>query len=335
MTGEGRALRHGHGGLHVHVVSGPADRRRLWVAFGLIVAFMAVEVIAGLLAHSLALLSDAGHMLTDAGALGLSLVAIRLAARPPRGGLTFGLRRAEVLSALLNGITLLALGAVIVLEAARRLLSPQPVEARTVLVVAIAGAVVNVVAAWQLAKAERRSLNLEGSLQHILTDLYAFIGTAVAAVVILLTGFIRADALASLLVAGLMLRAAYGLLTAAVRVLLEAAPAGMVPAEIAEAVLEHPSVANVHDLHVWEITSGFPALAAHVLVRPGDDCHAVRRDLERMLDQRFGIGHTTMQVDHVQEPQLLTVMPAARPPGPGSAAPRRPRRRRSSPSPDS
>ena len=324
-----------HGHHHLHVATGSTDRRRLWAALGLILGFMAAEVVAGVVAHSLALLSDAGHMLTDAGALGLSLVASRLAARPPRGGLTFGLRRAEILSALLNGVTLLVLGVVIVFEAGHRLLSPAPVDARTVLVVAVVGAGVNVVAAWQLAKAEHRSLNLEGSLQHVLTDLYAFIGTAVAAVVILLTGFVRADALASVLVAGLMLRSAYGLLVAAGRVLLEAAPVGVVPAEIAEAVLEHPSVANVHDLHVWEITSGFPALAAHVLVRPGDDCHAVRRDLERMLDERFGIDHTTMQVDHVQEQQLLTVMPAGHPPGPGSGAQPRPRKRRSSPSRDS
>lgn len=335
MTARERRHGHGRGHHHLQVATERSDRRRLWAALGLILGFMAVEVAAGLFAHSLALLSDAAHMLTDAGALGLSLVAARLAARPPRGGLTFGLRRAEILSALLNGVTLLVLGVVIVLEAGHRLLSPPPVDARTVLVVAIAGAAVNLVAAWQLAKAEHRSLNVEGSLQHVLTDLYAFVGTAVAAVAILVTGYLRADALASLLVAGLMLRSAYGLLVAAGRVLLEAAPVGIVPAEIAEAVLEHPSVGNVHDLHVWEISSGFPALAAHVLVRPGDDCHAVRRDLERMLGERFGIDHTTMQVDHVQEQQLLSVMPAARPPEPGSGAPPRPRKRTSNPSRDS
>jgi cobalt-zinc-cadmium efflux system protein len=166
------------------------------------------------------------------------------------------------------------------------------------LAVALAGVAVNLVVTWQLARADRRSLNVRGSYQHVLTDLYAFIGTAVAAAVILVTGFQRADAIASLLVAGLMVRAAWGLLRDAGRVLLEAAPAGVRPQEIARAIADHPSVANVHELHVWEITSGFPALSAHVLVWPGDDCHAVRRDLEQLLDRRFAIEHTTLQIDH-------------------------------------
>ena len=178
------------------------------------------------------------------------------------------------------------------------------------LVVALAGMVVNLVAIWQLARAERRSLNIRGSYQHILTDLYAFAGTALAAVVILLTGLVRADPIASLLVAGLMLRAAYGLLREGGRVLLEAAPEGMQPTEIVDALSAHHSVANVHDLHVWEISSGFPALSAHVLVHPGDDCHAVRRDLERTLEERFHIEHTTLQVDHLSRQQLIEVRSA-------------------------
>jgi len=291
---------HAHAGSgHHHVPSPDADRGRLALGLGLLVAFMAAEVVAGIAGRSLALLSDAGHMLTDAGALALSLVVIGLAARPPRGGLTYGLKRTEILSGLVNGVTLLVVAALVVYEAIRRLVSPPQVDARLMLVVALAGVAVNLVVTWQLAKAERQSLNIRGSYQHILTDLYAFIGTALAAAVILLTGFDRADPIASILVAGLMLRAAYGLLRDAVRVLLEAAPAGVRPEEVAAAMAEHPSVANVHDLHVWEITSGFPALSAHVLVRPGDDCHAVRRDLEGLLDRRFSIEHTTLQVDHV------------------------------------
>jgi cobalt-zinc-cadmium efflux system protein len=289
-------------------VIGPnADRRRLVVGLVLIVAFMVAEVAAGLAGHSLALLSDAGHMLTDAGALALSLVVVGLAARPPSGGLTYGLKRAEILSGLGNGITLLVIAALIVYEAVHRLISPPEVQARLVLVVALAGVAVNLVVTWQLAKAERRSLNIRGSYQHIVTDLYAFAGTAVAAVVILLTGFERADAIASILVAGLMVRAATGLLRDAVRVLLEAAPKGVVPEEIVAAMVARPSIANVHDLHVWEITSGFPALSAHVLVRPGDDCHAARRDLEQLLDRRFGIEHTTLQVDHVSRQSPITI----------------------------
>jgi cobalt-zinc-cadmium efflux system protein len=284
----------------------------LVLGLGLLVAFMAAEVVAGIVGRSLALLSDAGHMITDAGALALSLVVIGLAARPPQDGLTYGLKRAEVLSGLANGITLLVIAALIVYEAIRRLTSPPEVDARLMLGVALAGVLVNLVVTWQLAKAERRSLDIRGSYQHILTDLYAFTGTAIAAGVILFTGFDRADAIASIVVAGLMVRAAHGLLRDAVRVLLEAAPAGVLPAKIAEAMASHPSVANVHDLHVWEITSGFPALSAHVLVRPGDDCHAARRDLERLLDERFGIEHATLQVDHVaRQGDLITIEPVA------------------------
>lgn len=297
----------GSGHNHQHAVSAAADRGRLIFALVLILGFMACEVVVGILAQSLALISDAGHMLTDAAALALSLVVIRLAARPPKGGLTFGMKRAEVLSGLANGVTLLVIAALIVYEAIRRLVSPPAVDGRLMLVVALAGVVVNLVATWQLAKAERRNLNIRGSYQHVLTDLYAFIGTAVAGVVIVFTGFVRADPIVSLLVAGLMLRAAYGLLRDAGRVLLEAAPEGMEPTEIVQAISDHPSVANVHDLHVWEITSGFPALSAHVLVRPADDCHRVRRDLERMLDDKFEIEHTTLQVDHVNRQQLIEV----------------------------
>ncbi len=292
---------HGHRrGTHLHGIGPNGDRGRLILGLALLVAFMVAEVVAGVAGGSLALLSDAGHMIADAGALGLSLVVIGLAARPPGGGLTYGLKRTEILSGLASGIGLLVIAALVVYEAVHRLISPVEVDARLVLGVALAGVVVNLVVAGLLAKAERRSLNIRGSYQHILTDLYAFVGTAAAAVVILLTGFYRADALASILVACLMVRAAWGLLRDAGRVLLEAAPEGLQPDEIAAAMAVHPSVANVHDLHVWEITTGFPALSAHVLVRPGDDCHAARRDLEQLLDQRFGIEHTTLQVDHVR-----------------------------------
>ncbi|HZU19313.1 MAG TPA: cation diffusion facilitator family transporter [Candidatus Dormibacteraeota bacterium] len=273
---------------------------------------MAVEAVAGVLAHSLALLSDAAHMVADAGALLLSLVALRLAARPPAGGLTYGLKRAEILSALANGATLYLLAAAIVVEAVRRLLQPPEVQGASMLGVALAGVAVNLLVTWQLARAERRSLNLRGSYQHVLTDLYAFAGTAVAAVVIIATGFVRADAIASLVVAGLMVRAGYGLVRDATRVLLEAAPAGMNAAAVARALEEHPLVVNVHDFHLWEITSGMPALSAHVLVRPGEDCHAVRRQLEQVLDRRFAITHTTLQVEHVSTPErgrLLDVRP--------------------------
>jgi cobalt-zinc-cadmium efflux system protein len=295
---------------HSHGVTSYTDTRRLAVALGLILAFMAGEVVAGILAHSLALLSDAAHMLTDAGALGLSLVVIRLAARPAKGDLTFGLKRSEILSAQANGATLLVLGGLIVYEGIRRLITPPEPQGTVILIVALVGIVVNLVATWQLSKANRESMNVEGSFQHILTDLLAFIFTAIAAVVILTTGFIRADAVASLIVAAIMFRAAYGLLKDSGRVLLEAAPEGMSVTEIGDALARHPHVSDVHDLHVWTITSGFPSLSAHVLVHTGDDCHAIRRELEQMLKQRFDIEHTTLQVDH-ESPRVLRIGAAA------------------------
>jgi cobalt-zinc-cadmium efflux system protein len=294
----------GHAG-HDHGVSAGSDRRLLTLGLGLIVAFMAAEVATGIVAHSLALLSDAGHMLTDAGAIGLSLVAIHLAQRPPGGAMTFGLKRAEILSAQLNGATLAVLGAWIVYEAIRRIVSPPAVEGTLVLIVALAGVLVNLAATWAISRANRENLAVEGSFQHLLTDLYAFIATAIAATIILTTGFDRADAIASLLVAASMLRAAYGLLRASGRVFLEAAPEGLEPAEIGNALLDEPGVVEVHDLHVWEVTSGFPALSAHVLVKPETDCHAARAHLAELLDDRFGVHHTTLQVEHTTEGALL------------------------------
>lgn len=308
MSG-GHEHKQGTGGhaAHSHGVSADAHRGKLTIALALIVTFMAVEVAVGIIANSLALLSDAGHMLTDAGAIGFSLVAIRLAQRPAEGAMTFGLKRVEILSAQVNGITLLVLALLILYEAVRRLITAPDVEAPLILAVALVGIAVNLAATWTLAKANRQSLNVEGSFQHILTDLFAFIGTAIAAGVILLTGFSRADPIASLFVAALMLRSAYGLLRASGRVFLEAAPEGVDPNEIGNALLSEPGVVEVHDLHVWEVTSGFPALSAHVLVKPETDCHQARFHLDELLERRFDIHHTTLQVEHSHRGELLQV----------------------------
>jgi cobalt-zinc-cadmium efflux system protein len=290
---------------HSHDHGRSAEQGALKAALALIVAFMAVEVTAGVLASSLALLSDAAHMLTDAAALALSVAAARLAARPAHGAMTYGLGRVEILSAQVNGITLLVLAALIVYDAISRLFSPTHVTGAVVLAVALAGVAVNLLAARILSPREgTRSLNIEGSYRHILTDLYGFIATAVAAVVILASGFSRADPIASLLIAALMLHAAYGLLKASGRVFLEAAPAELDPNQIGHVLAAQPGVVEVHDLHVWEVTSGFPALSAHVVVRAGDDCHELRRTLQRLLEERFGVQHTTLQVDHDAAPQL-------------------------------
>jgi cobalt-zinc-cadmium efflux system protein len=289
-----------------HLHRAEADRTRLAAALGLIVAFMCAEVAAGIVASSLALLSDAGHMLTDASALGLSLAAAGLARRPARGAFTFGLRRAEILSAQVNGVTLLVICAFVLYGAVRRLIDPPDVEGGLVLAVALAGIAVNLAATWILAGAGRRSLNVEGSYRHLLTDLYAFIATALAAIVILATGFDRADPIASVAVVVLMLHSAWILLRASGRVFMEAAPSGLDPGEIGRALVAEPGVVEVHDLHVWEVTSQFPALSAHVRVTRDTDCHDARRRLERLLHDRFAIGHTTLQMEH-EEPLLLQI----------------------------
>jgi cobalt-zinc-cadmium efflux system protein len=298
---------HAHGHAHSHAPAPDADRRWLGIALALILAFMAVEVVAGLLADSLALLSDAAHMLTDAGSIGLALVAARLAARPPRGRFTFGLGRAEILSAQVNGAALLVLAGVIAWEAVGRISDPPDVDGLVVLVVGLAGAGVNVAAAWALSRAERRSLNVEGARAHVLADLYASLGAALAGLLVLTAGFQRADVVVALLVAALMVRSGFSLLGQSARVLLEASPRGIDPAAVGHALASHPGVSEVHDLHVWEVTSGFPALSAHVLVPAGEDCHARRAELELLLATRFGLEHTTLQVEHEAEGGLLDI----------------------------
>ena len=297
---------HGHHG-HSHAPSADADRRWLTIALLLIVAFMVVEVVVGLIASSLALLSDAAHMLTDAGAIGLALVAASLAARPPSRKFTFGLGRAEILAAQANGATLLVLAGVLALESVRRLFDPPDVEGGLVIVVGVLGALVNVASAWALSRSERRGLNVEGAMAHVLTDLYGSIAAVIAGVLIVTTGFEQADGIAALLVSALMVRSGWRLLRDSGLILLEGTPKGIDIDVVGNALARADGVVEVHDLHVWEVTSGFPALAAHVLVREGDDCHGRRRELEQLLHDRFEISHTTLQVDHQHPDRLLTL----------------------------
>ena len=284
--------------MHVHTDS-RADRRILAMSLALLVAFMVAEVVLGIVASSLALLADAGHMLTDASALGLALFASWAASLPARGRWTFGFARSEILAAQANGITLVVIGLLIVYSAIGRLISPPDVEAGIVTVVALAGIVVNVAVVGLLARAQRKSLNVRGAYMHIATDLAAFIGTAVAGVLILATGWDRFDPIASLFVAGLMFAASVTLLRESGRIFLEGAPSSALPGDVGRAIVEHDGVVEAHDLHVWTVTSGFPALSAHVLVEPGADCHRIRLELEAMLAERFGLEHTTLQVEHV------------------------------------
>ena len=279
---------------HVHT----SARRPLAVALGLILGLMAGEVVFGFVAGSLALLADAGHMLTDAAALALALGAATMAARPPHGRWTFGYRRLEILAAHVNGITLVVVGVVIVYTAVRRLVDPPEVRGGIVLVVALAGIAVNLVAAALLHRPSRDSLNVRGAFLHVATDLAAFAGTAAAGAIVLATGWNRADPVASLVVAALIFWSAVVLLRDSSRILLEVAPEE--PREVAEAMLAVPHVTDVHDLHVWTVGSGFPSISAHVLVEQGADCHAIRLELANLLRDRFGLSHSTLQVEHAQ-----------------------------------
>ena len=300
---------HGHG--HQHAPSAGADRRWLTLALALIVGFMGVEVVAGVLAGSLALLSDAGHMLTDAAALALALFAARLAARPAAGAFTFGLGRAEIISAQVNGAALFLLAGVVAVEGVRRLGSPPDVEGAVVIVVGAVGALVNVGAFWSLSRSERQSLNVAGARAHVLADLYGSLAAVAAGTVIALGGPAQADAIAALTVAAVMLRSGWSLLHSATRVLLEGAPRGIDPDEVGRALAGAAGIVEVHDLHVWEVTSGFTALAAHVVVPPDDDCHGRRRELQLLARERFGIEHTTLQVDHAARGGLIDIEPRA------------------------
>ena len=268
----------------------------LALALALIVGLMAGEVVFGVVAGSLALLADAGHMLTDAAALALALAAASFAGRPARGRWTFGFRRLEILAAHVNGITLVIVGVVIVYTAIRRLVDPPDVRGGVVLVVALVGIAVNFAAAALLRRPSRESLNVRGAFVHVATDLAAFTGTALAGGLVLATGWDRFDPIASLLVAALIFWSSFSLLGESTRILLEVSPDE--PRDVAGGMLGVPGVVEVHDLHVWTVGSGFPSVSAHVLVEPGADCHAIRLQLANLLGERFGLSHSTLQVEH-------------------------------------
>jgi cobalt-zinc-cadmium efflux system protein len=293
-----------------HVHDHAAGRRSLALALALIVGLLVAEVIVGIVAGSLALLADAGHMLTDAAALALALVAAAVAQRPPGGSWTFGFRRVEILAALANGITLALVGIWIVYAAVRRLISPTDVHGGMVVALAGVGVAVNLAAAALLERPSHRSLNVRGAFLHVATDVAAFTGTAIAGALILATGWDRFDPLASLAVAALIFWSSATLLRESSRILMEVAPGDAAPSEVADAMLSVPDVVEVHDLHVWTVGSGFPALSAHVLVRPEGDCHEARRALAALLAERFDLQHTTLQVEHARPP-LRSELPLA------------------------
>jgi cobalt-zinc-cadmium efflux system protein len=285
----------GAGHSHDH---GSASRRALGVALAITASFTAVEVVGGVLTGSLSVLADAVHMLSDNVSLALALLASWLAARPATPERTFGLKRAEVLAALANGVLLVALAIWIFVEAAMRLSDPPDVLAGWMLVIAAVGVCVNLAAGAALWRARGGSINVEAAFRHVGADLLGSIGIAVAALVVLATSWLRADPIVSIVIGCLILWSSWAVLRDATSILLEASPRGVDVRSVGERLAGAAGVVEVHDLHVWTITSGFPALSAHVLVRSDEDCHARRRELEWLLREEFGIVHTTLQVDH-------------------------------------
>ncbi len=294
----------GHGHEQGRPAAAPTRGGLLSAALALVLAFMIGEVVAGLLSGSLALLSDAGHMLTDAAALGLAIFAARVATRPPKGPYTYGFARVDALSGQANGITLILLALWFVIEAVRRLVDPPAVNGAVVTGVALAGVAVNAAATALATRAARQdgdSLNLRGVVAHLLTDLYAFAATFAAGVIVVTTGWSRADAIASLVVAVVMSWTGWRLTHAAGRIFLEAAPTGVDPQGLGKDLAGVGGVAELHDLHVWQLGPGQAAMSAHVLVEPADDCHDVSRRLRERLLHRYGIGHVTLQTDHADD----------------------------------
>jgi cobalt-zinc-cadmium efflux system protein len=285
---------------HSHAAdSRKADSRRLAFALALTSAYTVAEVVGGLLTGSLALLADAAHMLSDNISLAVALFAIWLAAKPTSPERTFGYKRAEILAALANGVTLVAISIWIFVEAYHRFSDPPEVLAGWMLVVAAIGLVVNVTAGLILWRSRGVSINVEAAFRHVLADLLGSFGVIAAGLLILTTGWLPADALISVLIGVLVLASAWTILRDSTRILLEATPEGVDARAVGERLAEADGVVEVHDLHIWTITSGFPALSAHVLVGRSEDCHGRRRELEKLIHREFGIEHTTLQVDHV------------------------------------
>lgn len=298
------AIRHGH----EHVAARPRVDAVGALAFALALnaGYTVFEGAAGFFTDSLALLADAGHNLSDVFALAIALAAAWLARRPPTSERSFGFMRAEILAAFVNAVVLVVIAIAIAVEALRRLGDTPDVPGGWLVVVAAIGIVVNGLGAAAVFRGSGENLNLRASFIHLAGDALGSLLVIVAGLVILATGFEGADPIASLVLAALILWSAWGVLRESTTILMEGAPSGLGTDEVAETILSVPGVESVHDLHVWTIVSGFPALSAHVLVSPGEDCHARRRDLEGVLHRRFGIDHTTLQVDHTAD-ELLQI----------------------------
>jgi cobalt-zinc-cadmium efflux system protein len=295
-----------HGGLADRLQARRGDsRRRLWIALGLNLAMLAAEVVGGILTGSLALLADAGHVLSDAASIGLALGAVALAARPAGARRTFGYQRTEVLAAFGNGVILIAVAVLIAVAAIGRLGDPPGVDGAGVLILGALGLAGNLLATLVLAGGERADLNLEGALRHSFADALGSLGVIVAGVVIVAGGPAAVDPIVALLIAALVLASSWRLIKEPVDVLMEAAPADMDVEGLGDALCRVEGVRSVHDLHVWAVTSGFDALSAHVVVARGVDRDLASRRLSVLLQERYGIEHTTLQMEEEAGDELI------------------------------
>jgi cobalt-zinc-cadmium efflux system protein len=279
----------------------------MWIALAINGALLGATIAGGIVTGSLALLADAGHLVSDLGAIALGLFAATMAARPAGPRRTFGFQRTEVLAALANGVALVAIGVAIVIAAVGRLSDPPDVEGVGVLVLGAAGLAGNVAATWVLARGGREDLNLQGVLRHSVADALGSVGVIVSGAVILTTGWHPIDPLASIAIAALILFSSWRLISEPVNVLMESAPAGIDPDAVGQEICTLEHVRAVHELHLWTVTAGFNALAAHVVVEAGADRDLVRRRAEVMLGERFGVGHTTLQMEEEAADELLQV----------------------------
>lgn len=299
---------HSHGfGAHALEARREDSRKRLIVALTINMVMLLAEAIGGVITGSLAVLADAGHLLSDVGSIVLALIAARLAARPARGRRTFGYQRSEVLAALVNGLTLVAVSVFIAVEAIGRFSDPPTIEGAGVLGLGVFGLLGNAVVTIYLARGERDDMNLEGVIRHSFADALGSLGVVLAGAVVLAGGSDIVDPIVGLLISVLVLFSSWRLLKEPFDVLMEAAPEGIDVDTMGAALCEVPGVRSVHDLHVWTVTAGFPALAAHVVVARGADRDLVRHQLEMELGQSFGIEHTTLQIEEEADGGLLSV----------------------------
>src|SRR3954453_12161274 len=286
---------HAHGG-HAHAHGREANRARMGMALAVNLALVVAAGVGAGVFHSVALVADAGHVLSDVGAIGLAMFAAAIAARPARGRRTFGFHRTEILAALANGVTLVAVAVFVFVESVMRLSQPSDVRGLGVLIIGAVGLAGNAAATVTLAGGDREDLNLEAVLRHSAADALGSLAVLVSGAVVLITGWDRVDPITGLLLGVLILLGSWRLISEPVDVLMEAAPAGGSVQEIGTGMASVDGVREVHDLHVWTVTSGFPALAAHVRTDPSRNMDDVRRDVERVLAERFNIEHTTLQM---------------------------------------